>query len=74
MLQKILKTVRNDKQNETAAYRTGKDICERCIRLWVNIQNMQRTHTTHIKNPIKKWAEDRIAIFPKKTYRWSTGT
>ena len=25
-------------------------------------------------NPIKKWAENLIDIFPKKTYRWPTGT
>ena len=33
------------------------------------------TNTTQqqkINNPIKKWPEDLINIFPKKTYRWPT--
>ena len=38
----------------------------------LNIQNIQRTHTTQhqkISNLIKKWVED-LNMFPKKTYRW----
>ena len=42
-------------QNKKATYRMREDICKLYIQLGVNIQNIQRTHTTqHFKNTIKK--------------------
>ena len=39
--------------------------------------NTQKIHTRQHqkkKQPIKKWTGDLNRHFPKKTYRWSTGT
>ena len=42
----------------------------------VNYQNIQITHKTQEQKKAKYviWAEGLTDIFPKKTYRWLTGT
>ena len=46
----------------------GKGICKRCIRHGVNMQTIQRTHTTQRqrKTKITNWAEDLNRHFSKE--------
>ena len=53
-----------------------ENILKWCYWQGVNIQNIQTAYILIIektKSPIKKWVEDLIDIFPKKTYRCPTG-
>ena len=59
----------NQKQKTTC--RLGENICKRCDQLKLNFQNIQTAHTTQqqkANNPIEKWSEELIDVYPKKTY------
>ena len=66
----------NDQQNEKISYWMGEDTCKWHIWEGVNIQNIQRTHTTQYpkNNMIEKWPEDLNRCFPKKIYTLPAGT
>ena len=35
---------------------------------------LTKPHTRETNNPVKKWAEEQIDTFPKKTSKWPTDT
>ena len=66
---KILHREISHQQNKRTSCRLGEDICKFCDLKGVNIQKIQKTHTTqHQQNLVKKWAEDLNRYFPWNVY------
>ena len=55
----------------------GENNCKLNDHQGITLQNIQTAHAVQCQNnnnPIEKWAEDLIDIYPKKSDRWPKST
>ena len=76
-INKLLHSQRNDQQNEKATYKKGENICNHISDKWliskIYFKKLIQLHSKKPNNPILK-TKNLNRFFPKKIFKWPTGT